>query len=458
MVHRPRRGRASPARRAPGAAPSRGSCRSPRPARRARAGSARRRRRAPRPGGRTAPRLVGDPPAGDLEPVGDDRELDGGITRGERPRLGPAQEELHVVLEHEAVAAVEVQARPRPRLRPFAPRTRTPSARARPADRRPQPDATRRRAPASDVARSASLCWMLWNDPIGTPNWWRGLDVVDADVERALRQPHERRRGQHPPFVERGAEGAVRVRPDGEDGPLDRLAASSATVGHRGRAEVRRESAPDPSSVVTNRGAPRPGRRRRASTTRSATAPGRHEAARRRPTPGRGAKVARTRPSATSSGHPPTRSRIACRDQRLDERHRRQVATELLDQDGEVDQRRLPAEGEVRARRGRPARARGRRRSRGARRPAPVPAATPWRRTTRTRRGATPGRRTARRSPSPGVTPISAVVAPFDVGLDRRHRSGPSIPSTGRSRACPRSRPPSRARRAPRPCAGRSRR
>ena len=190
----------------------------------------------PEPGGAL---LVGDPPAGGLEPVGDAGELGRGIAGGERPRLGPAEEELHVVLEHEAVAAVEVQrgrgdgfGRPRPR-------TRRPSAPAAPAGRRPRARRARSRAPPSAVATSASLCWMLWNEPIGTPNWWRALAYSTPRSRAPWASPTSAAAVSTRHSSSAGGEGAVRIGSGREYRPLDRLARQLA-VGHRGRAEVRR--------------------------------------------------------------------------------------------------------------------------------------------------------------------------------------------------------------------------
>ena len=176
---------ASPSPPTPDGSPSRAPCRSRAPARRP----------AREVLGQERPHLVATRVRrflGHEAEVRDALALPPGVTGGERPRLGPAEEQLGVVLEHEAVAAVHVQRCGRRLLGGLG--------REHERHRHEQRVGRPRRfvgQQAGTVDRGGDV-----GEPVlhgleradGHAELTALLHVGDADVERALRQADERRR------------------------------------------------------------------------------------------------------------------------------------------------------------------------------------------------------------------------------------------------------------------------
>ena len=74
----------------------------------------------------------------------------------------------------------------------------------------------RSRAPSRAAARSANWCCTAWNEPMGTPNWWRSCHVRHRSLERPLRETDERCRGEYLPLPTRDRVGVPSVGPTGQ--------------------------------------------------------------------------------------------------------------------------------------------------------------------------------------------------------------------------------------------------
>ena len=160
--------------------------------------------------------------------------LEPGVAGRKRPRLGPPEEQLDVVLEHEAVAAVHVQRCGRGLLGGLS--------REHVGHRREQRLGSARRfvreqAPAVDRGgRVGQPVLHGLERADGHAELPALLHIGDADVERALGQAHQRGGGEHAPFVERPLEPLVGFFAAREHRALTR---TEVAVGDGGRPEVR---------------------------------------------------------------------------------------------------------------------------------------------------------------------------------------------------------------------------
>ena len=236
----PARGQVAAARRAPGGSPSRASCRwrGPRSmisSSRCSAMNARTSARNASVSGvepevhagrvgravAAAARALGGRGRRPPPSLGDHLQLVARVAEQQPGGLGPADVELHVVLEHEPVAAVHVEAEPGRLVGDLAapPRGLGGAAPARWGRPRRAPTRPRRpssRLPSTRVWRSAKRCWSAWKLPIGHAELVAVLGVLEPDVEGGARQPGLGDGGERPPLVERpgerGAGGSARRR------------------------------------------------------------------------------------------------------------------------------------------------------------------------------------------------------------------------------------------------------
>ncbi len=275
--------------------------------------------------------------------LGDQLQLPAGVAEQQPGGLGPPHVQLHVVLEHEAVAAVHVEAEPGRLVGHLRRSTRTPGRRAGRRSARPRRGPTRPRRRGGGCRRPAragrrSGAAGLWKLPIGTPNWWRSLAYCRprSSVVRARPAWATAVRARHSSSAR--VEGGL-----GLGAAVDDVARPPrSTVGHGQPGQRRAEPVSAAPSCATTRS---PSRARMISAT-AAKAVGLVGVVRR----GAGAAWRAPRPRrsagrATSlgAGSPSRPGQQAGHHGGLDQRDEAEVGAVDLDGRGEVGQRRAGA-------------------------------------------------------------------------------------------------------------------